>query len=80
MKKLTREEKRALGAVGKGCDVLSLTLALTLRDIQKRFPDLIWIGDAMGRWTVSAHHPYFGAKLTAAGEAAIAPKKKGGPS
>jgi hypothetical protein len=55
-------------------------LASTLRSIQKRVPDLIWIGDAMGRYPAGAHHPYFGAKLTAAGKTAIAPAKKGGAS
>lgn len=76
--KLTAKEKRALAAVGEGCDVINPMLAATLRAIQKRSPDLIWIGDAMGVYPAGAHHPYFGAKLTAAGKAAIAPAKKGG--
>jgi hypothetical protein len=76
--KLTKEEKRALVAVGEGCDVINPMLATTLRGIQKRSPELLWIGEAMGRYPAGAHHPYFGAKLTAAGKAALVTTNKGG--
>lgn len=78
--KLTAAEKKALALVGDGCDVMAPELAFTLRDIQKRHPELIWIGDAMGCYSAGAHHPYFGAKLTAAGVLAIDQAKKGGAS
>jgi hypothetical protein len=77
VKKLSASDLKNLALVDDGCDVMAPTLAVALRAIQRRRPELLWIGAAMGVYRAGVHHPYFGAKLTAAGKAAIATGKGG---
>ena len=63
----TTAERSALHDIAKGADVLALGVATTLRRMHDRYPELIWIGDAIGTYDVNERQPYFGAKLKDAG-------------
>jgi len=50
-----------------GADVTGFTEARLLREVEKKWPDLIEITEAMGTYDVMQPRPYFGAILTAEG-------------
>lgn len=68
---LYRADIAALKLVGDGADITGFELATHLREIQRKRPELITICSAMGVYKRGEHHPYLGAKLTAAGMEAI---------
>lgn len=73
---LTGDELSAMALVKGGADVYSRRLAMTLREVEKRHPDLIDICKPMqyqGDGTDQV--PFFGAILTAAGRDALAKAK-----
>ncbi len=59
-------------SIGDGCDIFSPRMALDVRELWHRRPDLITRCDPMGRYDAVAIHPYCGAVLTAAGCAFLA--------
>ena len=70
--KIPKRLLRSLRAVKDGADVYSLTVAKELREIEARFPSLVWIGEPMmyqGDGTDVV--PYFGAIATSAGKRAL---------
>lgn len=69
--KLTTEQINALSQIDGGADVLSYSLATTLRDVEKTHPELLTIGDYQGDYDPVGRLPYFGAILTDVGKAAI---------
>lgn len=69
---LTDGERAALGSVRDGADVYSYSLAGTLRDIERRRPELIQIGEArMYTGDATGQMPYFGAVATGQGRALL---------
>jgi hypothetical protein len=67
MSKLTEEQKQAILSIKKGADIFGYALAGTLRGIEKTYPDLITIGEAMGLYQPADRLPYFGAIATKEG-------------
>lgn len=65
--KLTKKQKEAMRLVKNGADVIGLDIAMELRALQKRHPELISITKRMGKYKASQQLPYFGAILTDAG-------------
>lgn len=72
MRKLTRRDIEALAQVGDGADITSPMLAKTLRELERHKPALLKICRPMNQYDGAGRLPYFGAKLTAAGEQLVA--------
>ena len=68
---MTHKEREALKSVRGGADIFSLSLARTLRDIEKHESGLVTITKAMGDYQVDKPRPYFGAILTGKGKKAL---------
>jgi hypothetical protein len=70
--KLTRDQLKAMREVRAGANVFSPLLARTLRDIEKKAPELLTITKATTAHCDGAGAmPYFGAILTAKGSEAL---------
>jgi hypothetical protein len=69
---LTSEQRDAMQKVIKGADVADYAVAQRLREVQRNHPELIVICPVMGDYSEGwTRQPYFGAKLTRKGVAAI---------
>lgn len=72
---VTDKELAALRVISGGADVLSRSIAETLRGLEKRHPKLLRITKRMGKYSVRERLPYFGAILTKDGERLIESRK-----
>ena len=71
MQKLTDREKEILDEIKYGVDVFDYFLAKDIRAMEKKYPELLWVGKHMGVYDPCGKLPYLGAIATAKGRKAI---------
>ena len=69
--KLTKAQKHAMSLIKDGADVSSMAIAHELREIKRKYPNLIRIVKPQGDYDGAGHVTYFGAILTQKGRQVI---------